>query len=227
MNEDYGHRPMLVSVAHSWVPYAHTRTTAIGFKQRLHLRQQQLERTEARDSLQSNSHDSLLALGALNNSAGINDIHDAIRPDVHDAIRTLPPEVVFPSMMVACYRNKRLHFRAMRNLTSKSMRVLFSGWFHAMRFCKLKKQHLQHAKDLRKQKAQALITQADALAKHHDAKGLFGLINRFTPKSSMQKIRLKTLSGQLATAHEEIDMYHEYINNTWAGPSRLFPHEPC
>lgn len=227
-NSDFGHRPMLVTIGHSWVPYGWAKIDKVTFQQRQRLRLMQVQNTQAWQDVQQHGHHALCNLPFTDDpDTCIHSIHKAIMPHVTRALQHQQDAPQPQQKHTVDYTNKRSHFRAMRNLKHCSVQQCFSGWFHVIRFQKLQKEHDHHNKQCRKAKIRELIAKADSCASQHDAKGLYQLINRYTPRNPTRRIRLKSADGHLISNEEEIQLYTQYIETSWAGPRFISKPSPA
>ena len=118
--------------------------------------------------------------------------------------------------------NKWKHRQILHDIKARTSQGIFHAWFHAAQFLKLTRSHRRFAKQLRRQRFEETLQQANHAATHHDTHKLFDIINRFAPKVHRRRVQLRREDGTLMTSSEERSMLVEFIRTTWRGP----PMEP-
>ena len=118
--------------------------------------------------------------------------------------------------------NKWKHRQILHDIKARTSQGIFHAWFHAAQFLKLTRSHRRFAKQLRRQRFEETLQQANHAATHHDTHKLFDLINRFAPKVHRRRVQLRREDGTLMTSSEERSLLVEFVRTTWRGP----PMEP-
>ena len=93
-------------------------------------------------------------------------------------------------------------------------------------FRKMKIAHSKHARQVRQEKFQAAIAEAQIAAHKHDMFHLFQNINKYAPKQQRRRMQLRNHQGALATPSEERALLRDFVRQVWNGPE-TFSSPPC
>lgn len=96
-----------------------------------------------------------------------------------------------------------------------------SVWKHWSAFRRLQRVQQKQARQAKIRRFQDMCQELQHAANRHDAHGMFKIINQYTPKKSMSRIRLRTPDGHIADQYATHSMLSEYVQRTWQGPSDL------
>ena len=107
--------------------------------------------------------------------------------------------------------------------TQPTLQAIFRTWYHWGRFISAQRAHQKEARQARAKRFNDLCQQVQQAADRHDAHGMFTILNKFTPKKSCAKPRLRTPDGKIADQYTAHSLTVAYVRTTWQGPSSL-PH---
>ena len=111
------------------------------------------------------------------------------------------------------------HRRLFQNLQRFTRADILKAWFHITQFCKLKRAHSQHARQVRKDKFHAALAEAQIAANKHDMFHMFQIINKYAPKQQRRRMQLHNHEGALATPSEERALLTDFVRQVWQGPA--------
>ena len=221
---EYGHAPMLFTIAKHWIPvFAHHRIQAVSMQQRNTSRQAYVDQTSEWLDFAQCSASQLQATFAHHSGSAdqfMEEIHQQMLKTFCDhfpAGRTLsaPPawRLTMPTL-----QNKWEHRRNMQRPGPRNLRNIFHVWFHASRFMFLKRLHRKQAFLVRSKRFQEVVDCAVDAAAQHNTHKLFQIINRFAPKQTRKQIQLRTSEGRMASPVESVALLNKFVADTWAGP---------
>lgn len=225
-----GHIPMVGHFHRFWIPPTWDNTNGgISQRQRMHGRTECLA-------------DSDTWRGFMHDSGGLIMQHlrqastrtEAFIPDLHKLAcscfdRWFPSSALHRPSDSEGHRlilNKWEHRNLFKNLKATTQVALFQAWYHFAQFRKLKTAHSKHARQVRQEKFQAAIAEAQIAAQKHDMFHLFQIINKYAPKQQRRRMQLRNLQGALATPSEERALLTDFVRQVWNGPE-TFPTPPC
>jgi hypothetical protein len=224
---DYGHVPMMCTLAKHWIPsFSQHRIQRVTLQQRQVSRQSYL----AQDS------DWMRFVACTQTQIATHFARDDLTAD--EFMETLHRDVLqqfcehFPAgkhkrspaawqTALPTLLTKWEHRRCMQRLGMGTLKNLFKGWYHATKYCSLRRAHKKLAYQTRKNLFYDVVAQAEAAARRHDTHKLFQLINRYAPKQPKKQIQLRKDDGQMASPVESAALLNQFVANTWAGPDRL------
>ena len=224
---DYGHVPMMCTLAKHWIPsFSQHRIQRVTLQQRQVSGQSYL----AQDS------DWLRFVACTQTQIATHFARDDLTAD--EFMETLHRDVLqqfcehFPAgkhkrspaawqTALPTLLTKWEHRRCMQRLGMGTLKNLFKGWYHATKYCSLRRAHKKLAYQTRKNLFYDVVAQAEAAARRHDTHKLFQLINRYAPKQPKKQIQLRKDDGQMASPVESAALLNQFVANTWAGPDRL------
>lgn len=100
-------------------------------------------------------------------------------------------------------------------------RNLIKAWHHLARFQALRRAHKKRAYQVRQERFDLILTQAQTAADRHDSYQLFQIVNRFSPKLPKRRLQIRNQHGHLATPVEEQAILQDFVQRTWAGPDTV------
>ena len=227
---DYGHVPMICTIAKHWIPvFAHHRIHAVSMQQRRTSRQAYMAQTPdwlnyaqcsqaelqeifeqctaPTDQFMEAFHNKMLETFCAHFPAG--------------RTSSVPPawRLTLPTL-----QNKWVHRKGMQRPGRGTVRNVFTAWFHVTRFMILKRLHRKQAFLIRAQRFREVVDSAVAAASQHNTHKLFQIINSFAPKQVRKQIQLRTCEGRMASPIESAALLNKFVADTWAGPQSLQLH---
>ena len=151
----------------------------------------------------------------------IDDLHNTLMPTLQQHFPKIQRNPKHP-VNSALIDSKWMHRRRLLSLDDPTLLNMYKAWYHYAKFRQLKKQHLNLAKDMKKQQKQDLLREVDQAAAIFDSFRVFQIINRYTPKQPTKKIRLRTEDGAPATSIDVRRLTQDFITTRWDGPNELF-----
>ena len=224
------HVPMIGSIRKVRVQYQVTRITkACSLAQREHCRLAHLQDNTEKQSLQRSVCDALQHVTATvsDSEMTIRALHERVIPTFQTLFPSLnrrQPELN-TSDCRQTIQDKWMHHRAIhsiRRVTSKLLSITFQVWNHWSHYKRLQRLQQKQARQARAQRFHELCQTVQCAADQHDAHGMFKIINRYTPKKSNPKLRLRTDDGQLADQYASHSLLVTFVHRTWQGP-RVLP----
>ncbi|CAL1138037.1 unnamed protein product [Cladocopium goreaui] len=225
--QEYGHAPMLCTVAKQWIPlHSHRRIQQVTMQQRQQSRQAYMtDSQEWRDFTQQTADQLKHVFQAAETTADdfLGQMHSRMMNTFHlhfpAGQNKRNPEhwrVALPTLL-----NKWEHRRQMLRPGLGTARNVFRVWFHATKFAVLKRFHRRQSHLTRKLQFQGIVNEAAAAAAKHDTHKLFQLINRFAPKQPRKQIQLRNQHGYMASPIEGAALMNKFVMDTWSGPSSM------
>ena len=224
-----GHVPMICQLRRFWIPpRADGRTAGLTAQQREAGRHAYAEQHSAWTSFMQTSGTLIQAHFARQSPEDshffpvLHQITSECFSQSFPALAVQAPEAPYERNRVGILNQWRHRANLLRSgLPTKSN--LFSRWFHFARLCSLKRSQAKHARQVRRQRFDELLQQAQIHAQRHDSYQLFKLINRFAPKQPRKRMQLRNQQGCLATPVEEHAMLKQFVSELWKGREFL----PC
>ena len=111
------------------------------------------------------------------------------------------------------------HYRGMRqlspgNFTNRTLlRNTVQAWRHWFQFHRLHKLVQKHSRHLRRQRLEALLSEAQAHERAGCTSAIFDLLRRHAPKQPRRRAQLRSTTGKLLTPKEETQVMLDY----WKG----------
>ena len=222
---NYGHAPILCTLARYWIPkFERSKIQAVSMQQRMQSRQAFLAQSAQWQQFVQASQTQILELFQsewLPADALIDSMHSTVMCTFrawfpkHEANRPVPAwQPALPTLL-----QKWAHRRQMLKPVLCHSRNVFQAWFHATKYMLLKRLHRKQARQIRNARFDEVIHQAQQAERTHDTHKLFHVINQHSPKQPRRQMQLRTESGHLATQIESEAMLNHYVSTTWAGPS--------
>lgn len=221
------HIPIIGSIRKIPVQYQTARAPrACTLAQRAQCRLAQLQDHDDWRALTDAIIDAVEQVPVMDSEKAIRNLHDQVIPDFHrlftDKTARLPP--IDYTALHETTRNKWHHHRCIARLRqedSRSLQVLFQVWLHWSQYSRRQRTQQKQARIARAQRLSDLCQAVGEAATKHDAHGMFKIINQFTPKKPVTKIRLRTDDGQIADQYATHAMLIAFVQRTWQGPRNL------
>ncbi|CAL1143079.1 unnamed protein product [Cladocopium goreaui] len=194
---EYGHAPMLFTIAKHWIPvFAHHRIQAVSMQQRNTSRQAYVDQTSEWLDFAQCSASQLQATFAHHSGSA-----DQFMEEIHQ-------------QMLKTFCD---HFPAGRTLSAPpawrlTMPTLQNKWEHR------RNMQRKQAFLVRSKRFQEVVDCAVDAAAQHNTHKLFQIINRFAPKQTRKQIQLRTSEGRMASPVESVALLNKFVADTWAGP---------
>ena len=225
---NYGHVPMLCTLAKYWIPdFANHRIQQVTMQQRQSSRQAYM--TQSPDWMDFCNRSQTLLTDHFERSR--QDADAAFMTDLHSQmLKTFVTH--FPAgktqnssstwkPALPLLLTKWQHRRLMLRPGLPTVRNIFQCWYHVSMFVRLKRSHQKFASHIRKQKFDEVVCSAANAAAQHDTHKLFQLINKFAPKQPRKQIQLRNHDGVMASPIEGAALLNKYVEDTWSGPQCL------
>ena len=151
----------------------------------------------------------------------IDDMHIALMPVLQQHFPKCAPATPTAPISLSQVQLKWHHRHELRRLQGKGQSSVFQAWFHLTHFHKLKREHQKHARAAKRQRFHDLLTDVHHASKAHDSFTIYQAVNKFTPKQTKKRIRLRTADGGIADTTAAVELYRQHIHNVWAGPARV------
>lgn len=156
----------------------------------------------------------------------IRTLHQAVIPDFHalfDAKTEQPPQPDY-RLCHDTIRLKWTHHRAvlhLRHCGRHRLVDILQVWQHWSAFKCLQRAQQKQARLAKVQRFQELCMAVQQAANRHDAHGMFKIINHYTPRKPMAKLRLRTQDGQISDQYDTHSQLVAFVQRTWQGPRTL------
>ena len=224
-HENFGHIPMMCTIARHWIPQFHSaQSPRITLQQRQASREAYIQQTATWQTLMLETQEHLDRLFQRNDLTA-HQLTDKMHSDLMPIfVRAFPPghvarcppdwQPALPTIL-----NKWDHRRAMLHPTICTAAGVFRVWFHMSQFLKLKKLHAKQSKQIRTQRFREVVTTAAEAAAQHNTHKLFHIINKYAPKQPKKQIQLRNQAGHMATPVECDAILNQYVATAWKGPS--------
>eukprot|EP00435_Cladocopium_sp_Y103_P007029 s1036_g2.t1 len=227
LQTEYGHVPMLCTLAKYWIPQNGTRRIQqVTMQQRQTGRQAYLHQTDTwHQCIQQVQSDIAHCLASPTSSmdATMTVMHEKVLQSFCSsfppgkAVRQSPAWHPASEMIL----NKWDHRRQMLKPAVGTLRNVFHCWYHVCRFLNLKRQHKRFAYEVCQTRFHEVVTQAAHAASRHDTHRLFHIINAYAPKVQRRQIQLRNEHGHMANPMECAAILNKFVADTWKGPARF------
>ena len=225
------HVPILGTIRKIHMAYHQDRTVrACNFAQRIQCRQAQLQDTSQWHQLQEHLHEVITVRqqDTTHDHTDIQLIHQQIIPKFQELFHgsgNQLPKVDYTDFHTAIQEKWRHHqfLRHACQTTHITLRCIWQVWQHWSRFSFLRRTQQKRARLARSRRFAELCDQVSRAADKHDAQQMFSIINKFSPRKPMMKLRLRTKDGNIADQFETHALLADYVRSTWQGPCTL-PH---
>eukprot|EP00435_Cladocopium_sp_Y103_P073905 s131_g45.t1 len=118
------------------------------------------------------------------------------------------------------------HIRQMlKSLSGLTLQNFFHAWSLWTSFHKHARLQRTQAKLDRQQRFRDLCAEAKHAADRHDSFGLFQIINKYSPKKPLKRIRLQRPDGHIADRWQAHAMIVQHVQTKWAGPREVHPRD--
>ena len=227
---DFGHVPMMCTLAKHWIPsFSQHKIQRVTLQQRQVSRQSYLAQDSDWLSFVDCTQTQIAAHFACADLPADEFMETLHRDVLQQFCEHFPAgkhkrspaawQTALPTLL-----NKWDHRRCMQRLGLGTLPNIFKGWYHATKYCLLRRAHKKLAFQIRKNLFYDVVAQAEAAARRHDTHKLFQLINRYAPKQPKKQIQLRTDDGHMASPVESAAMLNQFVASTWAGPDCLNLH---
>ena len=223
------HIPILGTVRKVHMAYHTDRTMrACNYAQRTQCRQAQLQDTDRWHQLQAQLRTAITARqhNITTTHDDISLLHQQLIPHFQDLFhgsKNSIPRIDYSDFHALVQEKWDHHTQLikLRHSVQRRLHHVFAVWHHWSRFSRLRCQQQKRARSARSRRFDELCIQVSRAADHHDAHQMFTIINRFSPRKPMTKLRLRTENGELADQYESHAILTTYVRQTWQGPSTL------
>ena len=223
------HIPLLASIRKLPVQYHVTRVPkACNLDQRARCRQAQLQDLPQWHDLTERVCAAVTHLTATASSSAdlFRNLHDQVIPAFQEIFVPVSHRPQTPDYTECQHtiRTKWTHHRTiiqLRHHHSTDAFTMFQVWKHWSAFRRLQRVQQRQARQAKTRRFHDMCQELQHAANHHDAHGMFKIINQHTPKKSTSRIRLRTSDGQIADQYATHAMLVEYVQRTWQGPRSL------
>ena len=218
------HIPMICSVRK--IPFVFTKAAAMqscSFFQRLSCRNAWKEQGQQWQAFCEASENRLTQFQQTYHPADtvIDDLHSSLMPCFQQFFPKMHP----PSNRTTIHRDEMLTVWDLKRKLQKArlctMPAIFQLWQNWTRYVWLRRNQKTRTKQMKKQQLQDLLADAQSAAARHDGFGLYQLINKYSPKQPRRRIRLRTPTGQPASAAESLNMMQQFVRDQWQGPDAV------
>ena len=219
----HGHAPLICHLARYWIPPPNQPKFGLTPNQRQRGRLAQLSHSPDWERFLNDS--ALDVWWQLHNvltsdNLELQDVHDTAMQHFSTCFPAMSRHVTpDPWQKNEHTLTKWQHRQLLHAIRDRTAQGILHAWFHATQFHKLTRHHRRFAKQLRRQRFEETLQQANNAAASHDTHKLFDLINRFAPKTHRRRVQLRRDNGSLLTSSEERSLIVEYVRETWRGPT--------
>lgn len=223
------HVPMVFTIRKNQIKYhQHRSTTACMYTQR----------TACRTAAQQDSAEWLQLSGQVAQACmtslhqpptddSIFQLHASLTPIVSTLFPNKPTRFPQPdhTLVDTTIKGKWAHRRALRALRCRPqtppLQHFWQAWFHWSRSRILQRQQQRLARQAQARRFQDLCVAVQEAAHKHDAYTMFNIINKFTPKAPLSRVRLKTAEGKIADQYMAHALTVQYVTEAWQGPATI------
>ena len=222
------HVPILGTVRKIHMAYHADRTIkACNYAQRIQCRRAQLQDTEQWHQLQDHVQQVLCDRQQMATwpHDEIHKLHLQIIPRFQELFRGLRNQL--PKIDYTDFHDdvqakwKHFHFLKQVRSCKPTLKQIWDVWHHWSRFSLLRRRQQKQARLAKSRRFDELCHQVSRAADRHDAQQMFSIINRFSPRKPMMKLRLRTQTGAIADQYETHSLLTAYVQRNWQGPSTL------
>ena len=214
--------PMLGHLALYWVPSARKRRVGVTMHQRNLGRQASIDGSPEWHQFLQHSGSLIvdgLCVAAHSVDSRLKQLHSEIISlfgRSFSASKPSPPPAIWQTTTSIAH-TLWYHRKCLRLITAVTWRTVLQAWHHMARYAALKRHHRRVSHQLRTQRFEDTLQQANLSADRHDMHNMFRVLTRNSPKTPYKRMQLRDDAGCILTPIEEHATLVAFVRNTWDG----------